>query len=88
MLGEGGVEVGGVVLLQLSQALLPEEEELAMCSSLPLPRRGLGLVADALPRENMVHLLAIVGPGSLVDPVLLDYHPRVKEGVMSDEDQA
>ena len=45
-------------------------------------------VADALPGENMVNLLAIVGLGSLVDPVLLNYHPRVKEGVMSDEDQA
>ena len=43
---------------------------------------------DVLPGENMMDLLAIVGPGSLLDPVLLNYHPGVKEGVMSDEDQA
>ena len=36
----------------------------------------------------MVNLLAIVGLSSLVDIVVLDYHPRVKEGVMSDEDLA
>ena len=35
----------------------------------------------------MVDLLAIVGPGSLVDPVLLNYHPWIEEGVMSDEDE-
>ena len=88
MLGAGGVQVDGVVLLQLSLALLPQEEELAslvrrrlpavtLNPSPPLPRRGLRRVADALPGENMVNLLAIVGPGSLVHMVVLDDHPRI-----------
>ena len=45
-------------------------------------------MADALPGENVVNLLAIVGPGSLVHLVVLDYHPGIQEGVMSNEDQA